>query len=343
MPLIAGTEYRRFIDISRGAKIGPDSGDRHPEALLHLAMSLNAQSEPIKESGNLLGNFSPSLKANPLGWLGQSVALYADRDVFWEELQKADKASDFLEKNYPRLPLALYCEVKNPLGLTAFLSSLRAFVEQTAPKMTTWENLEYQGQPYVKVTSPDSGDSGMPTNFCIFYAATPRSLTVTLSEPLLKRALDRQAGPRPSFAMDQAHAARAWLGTNLCLQVAHDFVPAIDAMFHEEYESAQQLLAWNNLPILNEWKRRYPTRDPLKLHEQFWQTKLLCPGGGTYVWNEEWQTMESTVYGHPGQPKAGPKVIRPLARVSAANLGITFENDGLSARVVLQREPANSK
>ena len=71
----------------------------------------------------------------------------------------------------------------------------------------------------------------------------------------------------------------------------------------ESYRSQMQRLAWSNLPILNEWKRRYPDRDPVVLHEQFWQTRLVCPGGGKYVWNEKWQTMESTVFGHPGEPK----------------------------------------
>jgi hypothetical protein len=81
----------------------------------------------------------------------------------------------------------------------------------------------------------------------------------------------------------------------------------------------------------------------VKLHEQFWQTKLICPGGGRYVWNEEWQTMESTVYGHPGQPKPGPEKALPVANITSANLGLTFENDGLSGKVVLERTPPISR
>jgi hypothetical protein len=64
----------------------------------------------------------------------------------------------------------------------------------------------------------------------------------------------------------------------------------------------------------------------------------MAPGGGLYVWNENWQTMESTVYGHPGEPKAGPGKILPLAKVTGANLGVTFENQGVSAQAVLDRE-----
>src|SRR5690606_23365560 len=36
MPLIAGTDYRQFIEVSRGASLKEDSGDRHG-AFLHFA------------------------------------------------------------------------------------------------------------------------------------------------------------------------------------------------------------------------------------------------------------------------------------------------------------------
>ena len=63
-----------------------------------------------------------------------------------------------MEKNYHQLPLALQCEVKNPLGLATFLTALRAFAEQTAPHMTAWQTADYHGQAYVKVTQAEGGD-----------------------------------------------------------------------------------------------------------------------------------------------------------------------------------------
>ena len=41
--------------------------------------------------------------------------------------------------------------------------------------------------------------------------------------------------------------------------------------------------------------------------------------------------MESTVYGHPGQPKIGPTAPPELLNFRFANFGITFENQGLRA------------
>ena len=46
---------------------------------------------------------------------------------------------------------------------------------------------------------------------------------------------------------------------------------------------------------------------------------------------------EAAVYGHPAQPKQGPALPAALESVEAANFGITFENDGIRARVELQQ------
>jgi len=105
----------------------------------------------------------------------------------------------------------------------------------------------------------------------------------------------------------------------------------------EGYRHEMQRLSWGNLPILNEWKQRYPETDPVQLHKRFWQRTLVCPGGGKYVWNDQWQTMESTVFGHPGDPKSGAGFPSQLKQIKFGNLGLTFEESGLRARLELKR------
>jgi hypothetical protein len=243
-------------------------------------------------------------------------------------------AEDFMTHNWHQLPVALNCEVKNSLAVAAFLTTLRAFVDQSAPQMTRWQNLEYNGQAYVRVDGRQmAADSGL-AQAAIFYAVTPKSLVLTLNEPLLKRAIDRaKAGNK--LAAD----IPPWLGTNLCLQLNHEFLSVLGSVFDEPYEDAQQLLSWNNLPILNEWKRLYPAEDPVKLHEKYWHTRLVCPGGGKYVWSEKWHTMESTAYGHPGEPRELAGRVSPLASYRFANFGLSFENQGLSAKVQVETTP----
>ena len=141
MPLILASEYNSFTAFTTGALITPDAGDPHPNALARLAMAVNNRSQPIQEAGNLVGNLAPGLKANFLSWLGQSITLYADDDPFWNELTAATNTDVFMEKSLSRLPVGLYCEVKNSLGAAAFLTAVHAFADQSAPQMTVWENL----------------------------------------------------------------------------------------------------------------------------------------------------------------------------------------------------------
>ena len=329
MPLIARSDYTEFIRLTSGAAIAPGASDPHKDALVHLAMSINTQSEMFKNAGNFVGTMNPNFKANPLAWLGQSISLYADADPFWKKLENNDKAEQFMTKNWHQVPVALHFDVKNSLGLVAFLATLRAYIDQTAPQMTRWQNLDHNGQPYVKVSGSQAMGASDFAQASIYYAVTPKSLVLTLNEPLLKRAIDRaRAGSK-----NDAANIPPWLGTNLCLQLGQDFLSVLGNVFNEKYDDAQQLLAWNNIPILNEWKRLYPDQHPVKLHEKYWHAKLVCPGGGKYVWNDKWKTMESTVYGHPGEPREAAGKTTPLAGYRFANFGLSFENQGLSAKV----------
>src|SRR5205085_1557727 len=163
-----------------------------------------------------------------LGWLGQSVTLYADDDPLWDGLARADDQDEFLAKSGWHLPAALHAEVSDGTKLTLFLVALRGFVEQAAPGMTLWENRTDHDQ------------------------ARGRLLQLI------------EEGTRNTY--------RAFLRRQ----------------------------AWANLSILNEWKHRFPERDPQALYEQVFHTRLIDPAGGAYTWNEQWQTMESSTFGHPG-------------------------------------------
>ncbi len=375
MPLIDSTSYREFIEIVSGAELKATSGDPHSGSLLHWAMAINKKSERLKWANNLLEG---STRGSLLGWLGESISLYADEDPFWAELaaamkqQKEDNpnrnaASDFMEANIHRLPVAFTAEVSDGLKLTLFLGAVRAFIEQTAPGMLQWTSLEHNGQPYVKIAATENGRQSFPPagKIALHYAATPDMLVVTLNEDLLKRSLDRRAARKKTTEAGsekptadtpaggeakQSNAAtdtnkqasappRPWLGKSLALQVDRAVIDLMEKVFgSRSYHELMQARAWSNIPILNEWHRAYPNREPVQLHQQIWSTTLVCPAGGKYVWNEEFQTMESTVYGHPGEPKFGPSLPQPLKDVRWLDFGLTFENRGLRARAEINRD-----
>ena len=376
MPLIEGSDYRWLTGLTGKARIAPGAGDPHESALLHVAMAIDTQSQTVQQFGSMASGFVPGLKANPLGWLGTSIALYADDDPIWNELRERRKeGSKLFEENFVKLPIALHCEVKDALGLAGFLAVLRGFVEQSAPGLTTWETSSYKDQPYVKVAASERAKSEgqVPEeaqNAAVYYAASGNALVVTLREDTLKGAIDRHvarkgkskpasngaagdaatpassepggAGASPASGVSaEKPAAPSWLGSSVAARANRKVIDVIEALARDEYRAFAQAKSWDNLWILNEWKRLFPAEDPVKVHERLWGTRLVCPGGGTYVWNESWQTMESTAYGSPLLPKAGPDVPLPISTLSAASFGLTFEPNGLRARTEIERKPAS--
>ncbi len=96
MPLIARTEYREMLQVASGVKLTAESGDPH-DTVAHFVLALNRESEPIQQLNRLLAGIMAGQQVaglggdkplDPLGWLGQSIAIYADRDPYWDELQK---------------------------------------------------------------------------------------------------------------------------------------------------------------------------------------------------------------------------------------------------------------
>ena len=342
MPLIWGTDYRELVSVSRGAAFAPRDGDPH-DALAHVILAINTDSGMFQAAGNFISTMA---KGVSLGWLGESVSLYADNDPFWREvaeIEDANERENFVEQRFNRLPIGAEIDVSSGFKLAVFLTGFRAFVEQAAPGMMQWESLEYNEQPYVKVTPTAKTREDLPEEMedpALYYAPSSDSLVVTLNEGVLHRALDRRLARREAKSEEKPiePAGQGWLGSNLALKVDRNILRLASDLSRDEYQAAMQIRSWGNLPILTQWKQLYPDSDPVDLHERIWRVRLVCPGGGEYVWNDTWHTMESTVYGHPGHPKRGPAAPPVLATFTSGDFGLTFEEQGLRARVSLERE-----
>ena len=150
MPLILDTQYREFTAISLGGKFDPTAGDPH-DALAQFILAINRESPMFKRGENFASMMGQAVS---LGWIGHWATVYVDDDPFWKDLEKVRKTKldKFLEKNVGRVPVAVRIDAANPLQLAVFLSSARAFIEQTAPGLTHWESLKYKDQPYVRIT-----------------------------------------------------------------------------------------------------------------------------------------------------------------------------------------------
>ncbi|MEN6625646.1 MAG: hypothetical protein ABFD69_05385 [Candidatus Sumerlaeia bacterium] len=334
MPLVMDSDYREFSQLTSGARIKKGAGDPHKESLLHFVMAINTKAPAFNQFGGMLSGQIGSQMANPLGWLGSSIALYADEGAFWKELQQAKETDDYFEKNLSRIPVAANFEVVDPLKLATFLTAIRSYSDQSAPGLTRWATLEHNGKPYVQITARGDDEETSDSAWSIYYAATPKALVVTLNEPLIKRALERQGAKAASGATT---GSLGWQGQSVALTARSGALDVAKTMLREPYQDAMRKAAWSNLPILNEWHRLFPDESPVAFHERVAGCRLLDPAGGSYVWNAKDHTMESSVYGHPGRPKNGPESPAPLASARALAMGLTFEKDGLRAQASLDR------
>ena len=327
MPLIADSDYRELVSIVGDARLSPTSGDPHADALAHWVMALDPEGELVRQGGMIMSGMLPSVGAEALNWLGGALSVWLDESPFVEELMAdgdRDAARDELFANPNEIPLVLWIESRSPLKLAAFLGAVRAYSELTAPGLVQWTERASGEHRYVEIGSDMVlGDD----RFSLWYAATPRALLLALNEAALVRALDRDAARRADGA---AAAPAIWADQSFAFRLTRDGLRALGTVQGEDVGAFLRERSWDNLPILNEWRRRYPERDPVALHAALWGTTLYCPGGGTYVWNEADRTLESTVYGHPRRaerrpgPPAGardarePALRRPLRARRAA-------------------------
>jgi hypothetical protein len=289
-----------------------------------------------------MSRIAPQVTNSGLNWLGNWLAIYMDKDPFWKELEAAKKqggsrgAEKFMEKNFNRFPAALVLAVNNSLKLSLFLTSLRAYIEQTAPGLTTWESLMYKKIPYVRIKAKDKPSMDNDSGIEIFYAPTPDTFALTLSETVLKGILDR-SGERSKQTRSTKIKGNRWMGKSMGFIVRDPVLNVLRILYGNPMKTTFQRRAWGNIFILNEWRKYFEITDPRQFHLDYWQSRLLCPGGGEYVWDDVYQTYKSTVFGHPGEPKEVDIFNDPLYQIIEANMGITFEKNGLRARGELIR------
>jgi hypothetical protein len=327
MPLIAGSEYQQMIDLAGEAKVGPRAGDPHENTLLHFVMAIDPKARQMEGWGQMARSML-QLEIDPWAWMDQSISLYMERDPVWQELAEAGANNeDAWGRHLNRLPVALHVDVKSAMRLVAFLAGVRTFIEQSAPGMVQFQARSHQEQGYVEVTVRDVGIDNVEPR--LYYLATGKALVVSLSEDLIKRAIERHAQP------DKHAGASPWLGEHAGLTVEGDALKWIARGSRDAMRELAQQQAWAALPILNEWRRLRPDDNPVQLHQRVWHQTLGQPDD--YRWNEDWQTMESVAWGHPGQPRTpeNPPTLDLLGSLQQGKLGVTFENQGLRAKADL--------
>ncbi len=335
-PLVLDSEYKDIEKWTKDAALPPNAGDPHASTLFHLAFGLSPSSELgrmlAREAGDMTHGFGP----DPFNWIGSSISLYAERDPWWQKMRGAMAADESGDVDWYAIPVAIQIAVKDPLKLAGFLTALRTLADQSAPNLTKWESRTWQETGYVRIAaSEEAGITEPGRDAALYYVTTADALVISPREDLIKNAIDRRKARKAGTAIEGGD--HAWLGQNAGLRIGREAVEVIDSLDRGRETSRAARAAWSALPILDEWRRLHPKQDPVALHERIWGVRLVAPGGGGYAWNEELQAMESKDFGRPDAPKQPASGDRALGTLGNAELGLTFEEQGLRAVVQIEK------
>jgi hypothetical protein len=334
MPLQLWSEYDELTALTRDAQLAPTACDPHAGALLHLALAFDPDSDTADVFSELVGPLARELGASPLSWIDHGLALYAEEDPFWDELVAAGRGGRITEENFYRLPAVLHVDVKYPLRMAGFLTALRAMADSAAPGLTRWSKRTWHEREYVRVALEEGVDLGeAASEAALYYAALPKALVVSLREDLVQKAIDRLLTPQPAGEA----APRAWLGQSMGLHVDRSALGLWQLLDGSSISGRRREAAWAALPILDEWKRLFPERDPAELHEGVWRERL-APSEDGFAWDPTTQRMASNPWGSPAAPRTGSELAPELERLRSADFGLTFEDQGLRARWRVERE-----
>jgi len=309
MPLHSRTQYRRWMPYDLQWTLSPSDGDQHPEAIVHAMM--------------------PARAVWPIWYLDRAefIEVFLDQSPVWKELSNAKDPAAFAKSIDYRFPLAIGVKFQETSDATQFHDQIMSITGNA----NRWTPQEYRQVPLHHL--PIERESFFPLD--IYLLCHNGRVVVVLKEEtmhqIIDRILDQKDKPEPSD----------WSGKHIGLKITSEAMEILATINSLPVVQRIQERSWSNLPILNEWKQMYPDQDPVEVHERLWATKLVCPAGGQYVWNEQWQTIESTATGHPAQPKFPETTAHLLPEFQSLDAGITFEAEGLRGRSVLRLVPKN--
>jgi hypothetical protein len=330
MPLTVNNDYDEFIKIvgksvlSKGARVAED------EHVVTMSLAIDKDGGMLKGMNTSLSGMMPGIKVEPLGWLGNSVTFFAEKDERWKLLE--DSESSF-EKMIIGSPIGIRIQHTSQIKLATFLLALRATAAAVAPDALKWEARKHGEVTYAVVSSEEN--LGLAEELKIYYVISKDRLTITLREDVIKREIDRQKVERKlKLSPIQENADHIYMkaSSRMLMALSSANGASLVAMRREQ--------SYRAIPVLNEWKRRFEGVKPVMIHFTKFGEDIFCPGGKGYVWNKEDMTMESVVYGHPAKHRKVEDDGSLMDAFGELETSMKFEHDGLRLRLKISRSEA---
>ena len=326
MPLTMDSDFADFIQLCGNAELSDIARWVSEECLFHVALAMDTKGAKFREYNEMLIEFLPGLKINPLAWMTGSVSLDLEKSLFWD----ATSSQDF--ERFLNAPLLVRIGSNSRLKLALFMTAIKGMMDTSAPDSVKWQTKKSDAGSYVVVTG-NEGEIGV--NAQLYYATLPNALLVSLREDLLLRAMRRE---KHKLTTEQSKILAA--PTQMMLDSSPAFLAGLEAIV-ERMDPIDRLReeSWKALPILNEWHREFPGKDPVTFQVLHYGEDVFCPGGKGYRWNPEAHTMESVAFGFPAAPRTEPAEMSGIMDFENVSTSLRFQDDGLRASLALGVAP----
>lgn len=337
IPLIGSSDYQQIVRLVGDKQVLPDSTDLHEQAQFKFAMAIDLESQLLVFLRQILTRGNDSL--NPLSWIDDQVVVYAEHDeqwLAWLAEQSPWKLS--FEKVLYEAPYALFLPSKDNLRMAGFLVAFRSTLESFAPNLFEWRNVTYRDHQYVvgELDRQAWRAEGSQPELC--YVTTDEGVTFSFHSKMIERVIDRhliasdsESGSGEKVESTQESASTFAFSPQLEMTALAEGLDTVARVNARSGLYRMNRIAWSNIPILNELRRRYPDRDPRQVYQTLFRQEIIEPTGGTYQWNNDWGTYVSSLHGFHLDPQAGPAWVSALAPGDRVSTGLRFQDGGLRA------------
>lgn len=214
LPLIDNSRYAELQELIGGRAVELEPIRRDGPVVLRLAAHLNPDSQLLQMVQSIgaseLARDVPPAMRKAMMWMGSRMEFWIeDSDALTAAIhgQQPSKAFD--------VPVVLAVEVKNPLGLAAFLTGIQTMVQVSSPNTVIFEPTEpYKGYLLTRVRpEPDSWvvqdkeDGERMRNVGLYYGKIGRMLYLSTSLPTLHRIIDAMPASQPASGATSEAAA----------------------------------------------------------------------------------------------------------------------------------------
>lgn len=327
-PIARTSDYRQMLELVGEVHLKAGAAVTGELLMGQMVWALDMDSRVM---GSLQGFFTSSMPnlANPLLWVGDHANVYLEDSPFWEQAANQEDPLDWIGEHAMEIPIGIRIACDNPLQLALFMSGLRAFIEESAPGMLSWETRKHGERAYVAVIAEES--TGFE-DLGIYYATLSGALLVSLRADVLEHAIDREKG------VGSPASEERWSGDQAACGVTKLGLGLLGRGWALDNRGQYQLAAWDALLLWDELQRRFPGEDPAVVWARYFPSVPTLQGGDSLQWNQPAGRYESRLFGTPEAPRRELPLPSFLDDIQGLSASLKFEEgDGLRARASLRR------